>query len=187
MESLIPQLNELIPVSDELKQAVQSSFQLLELEKKSTLLKEGGYCQHFYFIKSGLVRSYYYQGGKERTYWLYPENEFFTSWYSFYGHHPSFEYFETLEDSLVYAISRNDFIKLQKEHPHFQSFAQTFAEQQLVGADFINRNFADLAAKERYDYLLTLIPNIEQRVSLGYIASLLGMSQETLSRIRAGK
>jgi len=110
-----------------------------------------------------------------------------SSWYGFYKQETSYEYIEALEDCSVYAIEYHDYKKLIEVYPKFERFSRLLAEEQLAFIDLYSKGYMFMSAKEKYDLLLSNIPNIELRVKLGYIASFLGISQETLSRIRSSK
>ncbi len=187
MESLLKAIAEYILVSEELKIEIETRFEKQFLPKNEILLKENTYCNHFYFLEKGLIRSYFLKEGKERTYWFYDQGNFFTSWYSFYLKMPGFETLEAIEDTHLYKISKDNFDVFTQESPRFERFARLFIEGQCGYIDYVTKNFMDLTAKEKYDQLLESMPDIEQRAKLGQIASFLGMSQETLSRLRGQK
>ena len=77
--------------------------------------------------------------------------------------------------------------QLYQESPQFERFGRKMYEQQLAYLDAFYKGYLFMTAKERYDLLLSVFPDVTQRVNLGHIASFLGISQETLSRIRAKK
>ncbi|WP_420604126.1 Crp/Fnr family transcriptional regulator [Flagellimonas sp.] len=187
MENLIAQIREFSLVHKELESRIADVFSKIRVQKNTTLIEEGKYCKHYYFVEKGIFRSYYLNKGKERTYWFYSENEFFTSWYSFYANQPSFESIEAVEDSDVFVVSKSQFQELINDFREFEKFARCFIEQQYAVMDFITKNFQDLTAKEKYELTMREMPGLDQRAKLGHIASFLGMSQETLSRLRAQK
>lgn len=187
MEPLIHQLKTYTPVSEALKSALQTAFSEKTVTKGTEIIREGQYCRHFYFIEKGLFRSYFLHEGKERTYWFHAEDQFFTAWYSFYLTRPSFETVEAVEPSTVYAISKTDFDALADTHREFGRFARLFIQNHYAMMDYATKIFQDLSAKEKYAMLLESMPSIDQRARLGDIASFLGMSQETLSRLRGKK
>jgi len=184
---IIQQIEQYTTVSKNLEKELETKTIIRNLKKKTILLKADQVCHHFNFINKGLVRSFYYYDGKDRTYWFYDQEHFFTSWYSFFLRQPSFEYLETLEDSEIVSINYTDYQELAKKYPEFGLFARQFAEIECATIDYYTKSYMDISAKEKYIRLLSDIPNIVSRVKLGHIASLLGISQETLSRIRAEK
>ena len=184
---LLETINQTVAVSNELSQQLINRFEKRNIPKGEILLKEYQISRHLYFIESGLVRTYYYHKDKEITSWFYGEGQFATSWYSFYSTHASFEFIETIEDSTVYALGKDNFKDLMDSFREFERFARILAEQQLGFIDFYSKGYNYLSAREKYDDLLRYIPDIELRVKLGQIASFLGISQETLSRLRSSK
>lgn len=186
METLLTQIAAKISVSDELKKAIESNFTTITLAKKETLIKEGQYCKQLFFMNKGMVRFFHLDKGKDITSWFYKDEQFFTSWYSFYGNQASFETIEAISDCELYAISKPNFDALIKQFNEFSDFARQLAEEQLTAWDFYFKGYMHMSAREKYNLLLSYFPDIELRMKLGQIASMLGISQETLSRIRAG-
>lgn len=84
----------------------------------------------------------------------------------------------------MYAITYDKYQKLIADFPAFGNFARLLAEEALAFLDYFSKSWSFLSASEKYALLQQYFPNIEQRVKLGQIATFLGISQETLSRIR---
>lgn len=184
MEKLIEAISRGQNLQDEVLEAVKENFTLVEASKNEKLLKEGQYCRRLYFLNKGIVRTFYYAKNKDVTSWFYREGQFFTAWYSFYVEQPSFEYIEVLEDCEFYAIDHYAYNTMLDTHFAFSKFGRKLAEDITAHVDHFSKGYMFLSAKERYELFITLFPTISQRVNLGYIASFLGISQETLSRIR---
>jgi len=187
MTALFKKIREKIPVTTDLEQAIATAFVKKTIPKRTELLREHQYCQQLYFLEEGTVRTFYYHEGKDISSWFYRSGMFLTSWYSFYSQVQSFEYIETLEDSVVYAIDYTQYQKLLEQFPSMERFGRLLAEEQMAFLDNFSKGYMFLTAKEKYQLLLSIYPNVELHVKLGHIASFLGISQETLSRIRARK
>lgn len=187
MEQLIAYIGKRIPVSIELKETIKTVFKKERFAKQALLLKEFQPVRKLYFINKGIFRTYYVHDGKEVTSWFYDEHQFLTSWHGFYKQEFSYEYIEALEDSVVFSIEYQAYLKLINTHQKFERFSRLLAEDQLAFIDSYSKGYMFMSAKDKYDLLLVNNPNIELRVKLGYIASFLGISQETLSRIRSRK
>lgn len=187
MNSLITAIQEQVQLTNEDIQVISDHFIKKEYAKNSVILKEDQYCQHLYFLEKGTVRTYYYHDIKEITSWFYRENQFFSSWYSFYSKQPSFEYVETVESSIIYSINKESYEKLNIAIPAFERTCRYLLEQNTAFIDLFSKGYMFMSAKERYDLILSHFPDITLRVNLGHIASFLGISQETLSRIRKKK
>lgn len=180
-------LNQRLHLDEEAIRLLKEKLQFETLKKGSLLLRPGQICNRIYFLEEGLVRTFYEQDGQEHTTWFYEAGSFLTSWYSFYSGTHSFESLELLEDGRVYSLSRSDYQGLQEAHPQLQKGALLIAEESTAFLDYTNKGFVKQSARERYESLLSYLPDLELRCKLSYIASFLGVSQETLSRIRAGK
>ena len=88
------------------------------------------------------------------------------------------------KDSELAYITKAGLMQLYDQYHKIERFGRMLAEEQLAAIDDYSRGFALLSAKEKYESLLSFFPDVTQRVNLGYIASMLGITQETLSRIR---
>ena len=156
----------------------------MESPKASYLIKEGKVSNHIYFLEKGCLRGFYNLDGKEITYWFAFENDFVTSFYSFITRKPSVENIQVMEDSTLWSIAYDDLQKLYNKHPDIERFGRLINEHYYVMLEerFVSNHFKE--ARERYENLASNSPHIIQRAPLGYIASYLGITQETLSRIR---
>lgn len=141
--------------------------------------------QNIYIIADGLVRAYYYNEDKEITFWFGREGDPVLSMRSYVEHTPGYENIELLESSRLYQIRVRDLHELYNIDIEIANWGRKLAEKELLKTegDFISRQFK--TASERYNDLLKSHPDLLQRVQLGYIASYLGITQVTLSRIRA--
>ncbi|MEO6611398.1 MAG: Crp/Fnr family transcriptional regulator [Chitinophagaceae bacterium] len=154
------------------------------LAKNEYLLTEGTVCRHLYFLQTGALRGFYNLDGKEITYWFGFENAFVTSVHSFITGAPSSENIQLLEGSVLWAISKDRLTALYDQYHEIERLVRIIYEKYYIKLQdrFVNAQFK--SATERYENLLTQSPHILERVPLGHIASYLGISQETLSRIR---
>ena len=167
------------------KRQIADRFKEREYAHGEILLKEGGYARHLYFVKSGFVRSFYHrQNGKEKTHWIYGENDFCTSWYGFFTQEPSFESLEVLGEAVVCSIGSTDYGFLYENNERFNAFINGYYQQLIAEMDYLGKSFVHLSAKEKYQYLLRTSPKMVREIKLGVLASLLDISQETLSRVR---
>ncbi len=150
------------------------------------LQKEGKITRNLYYIEQGIARIFYYnKHGKDISYGFYTENNMVTISESFFQQTPSRYNLELLEDSMIYSLSYNDLNSLLNEYPtlekvksHVLLYFLGKAAERIVALQF-------LSARQRYETLMNNQPEIIQRVALGQIATYLGITQETLSRIRA--
>lgn len=184
MQNLLQYISTRCFVDPALRERLQNDFEEIEVKKGSVLLESDQRAVNLFFIDKGLVHNYYYRDHKRVSSWFYNENQFSTAWYSFYSQQASFEYIEALEDTVLYQISHAKYQKLIADFPAFGNFARLLAEENLSFLDYFSKGWAFMSAKEKYELLLSYFPDIELRVKIGLIASFLGISQETLSRIR---
>ncbi|MEM7086739.1 MAG: Crp/Fnr family transcriptional regulator [Bacteroidota bacterium] len=187
MQNLLQEISNRCFLSPELQQSIRQTFELVEAQKGEKILTQGSKANHLYFIEKGVLHNYYLHDGKQISSWFYIENQFITSWHSFYAQKESFEVIECLEDCVLHRISYDNYQKLITHFPAFGNFARLLAEEMLTFLDEFSKGWSFLTAKKKYELLLSYFPAIELRVKLGYIASFLGISQETLSRLRAQK
>ncbi|MEN0005613.1 MAG: Crp/Fnr family transcriptional regulator [Bacteroidota bacterium] len=187
MEQLLQYIADRVHLTAELKAGIIASFEQVPMRKRDKILREGKRADYLYFVEKGILHNYYYHNDQPITSWFYTENYFVTAWHSFYSQRASFEEIECLEDGMLYRISYTNYQKLITAHPAFNTFARILAEQTITFIDEYGKGWSFLSAKEKYQQLQAHLPDIELRVKLGLIASFLGISQATLSRIRAAK
>lgn len=165
-------------------EAIQNCFQKQLFKKNEYLLKEGEICSKIYFIKTGLVRRFYLIEGEEITKWIYHDYHWLTSLTSYFNHNPSFEYLQADQDTVVYYLSAQKEQELLK-FPLFLQFHFKFLRASLAAFDEFHFVLSSMTAHKKYKYIIENFPLLVQRSKQKNIASLLGISQETLSRIRA--
>lgn len=159
-------------------------MEVRSLAKNHLLHQQDKVCKHIYLIQKGIARTFFYKDGKDITVHIASEGELITAIDSVISLKKSRYNVELLEDSEVYAIQYAKLQSLLKEYPEYEKYMRLLLEILYAeGADRIEE-FLFYSAKERYDNLLKTRPYLLQRVNLGHIASYLGMTQETLSRIR---
>ncbi len=184
MNSLLSHIKTYHPLNHEAQNALQNCFEQQVYSKNEYLLTEGKICRHLYFIEKGAVRGFYTLDGKEITHWIAFENDFVTSFHSFITQEPAVENIQLLEGSIAWCISREKLYELFNEFNEIERVVRIGYEKYYIRLEerFVSGQFK--TAGERYENLLKQAPHILERVPLGHVASYLGISQETLSRIR---
>jgi len=154
------------------------------MPKGTFLITEAKVCDQIYFLEKGCLRGYYNLDTKEISYWFAFEHSFVTSYFSFITRKPGIENIQLLEDCTLWSVSYERLQHLYETHPDMERLGRIMHERYYVMLEerFVSNHFKE--ARERYDNLITQAPHILQRVPLRYIASYLGITQETLSRIR---
>ncbi len=187
MHPLLQRVKSISPLTNEAQCAIQDCFRELVVSKNDFLLTEGKTCKHLYFLSQGAARGYYTLDGKEITHWFAFENDFVTSMHSFITGEPSVENVQVLEGSILYAINKETLTQLLNNYHEIERLVRIAYEKYYIRLEdrLINGQFK--TAAERYEKLVQETPHILERVPLGMIASYLGISQETLSRVRGKK
>jgi len=159
----------------------------LSVEEGTVLLREGEKAQNAYFIKTGGIRLYFYTETADITLEFFFENSFVSSFSSFRDGKTSSFWLETIEDSDLLILPKDEIIKIYRKEPELQ-FAYTKALEKRL-SEYILRSqmLLSLDAKERYEDLVKNRPDVIQRVKQKYIASYIGIKPESLSRLRASR
>ncbi|MCW3085846.1 MAG: cyclic nucleotide-binding protein [Bacteroidetes bacterium] len=183
--SFISHLSSVISVSSKLETELTAITKRLPVSKNKTILEIDHRCNDIFFVEKGLLRGYYFHEGKEITSWFAQENEFATSLYAFVSMKPSFEVIQSLEDSTLIQLSHSALENLYTRFPETERLGRIIMEAYYIKLEERLLNIQFKTAKERYKNFIQSKPSLLQRTSLGQIASYLGITQETLSRIRA--
>lgn len=154
-------------------------------KKGDYFLKQGQLNSTISVLEKGFVRAFFYKNDKEINSWLAGEQELIVSILPLYSNKPSFENIQFLEDSCIHSISSSDLKDLYIKYPEFNLIGRRMAESlcEILEERIISLQTDN--AEERYKSLVNKYPNLLQRTNLGHIASYLGVTQETLSRIRS--
>ncbi len=172
------------PLSSECKSEFFNNSKILTLKKGVILVKEGQHSDKAYFIVNGSARAYYLNDGKDVTDWFAFENDFICAINSFFQNIPSPHFIETIEDTTLLVISRDQIMKLSDKYHDFERLTNRVATKTMLKlqARVVSMQFQ--SAQQKYQNILLAYPNITQRVPLMHIASYIGITLETLSRIR---
>lgn len=159
-------------------------FKHQEIPTKTTLLEEGQISRTMFFIDKGCLRTWVNNDGKEITTQFFFEGDSVSSIESFRTNQPSLYSIESLEPCILQTISQKDFQNIIENSPELNKkledhlFRRLFQSQQLLYS-FLKNN-----PKQRYEELIEQHPHIVQRIPQHYIASYLGITSVSLSRIR---
>lgn len=153
--------------------------------KGEVVLRAGEVCKSMLFIEKGMLRQYYYKHDKDLTEHIGYENGMIICIESYFKQEPTRLMVETLEASVVWELPRMEIEKLLDHYHDIERLYRSFIEHSLIESQVKADTLRFEPAHKRYNKLLQLHPEILKRAPLVYIASLLQMTPETLSRVRA--
>ena len=173
------------PLSRESVHALAEIVVCNKYRKGEIVLKEGEVCKAMLFIEKGLLRQFYYKYDKDLTEHIGYENGMIICIESYFKQEPTRLMVETLESSVVWEIPKNQVEELASKYNDIEQLYRKFIEHSLIESQVKADTLRFEPAHERYNKLLRLHPEILKRAPLVYIASLLQMTPETLSRVRS--
>lgn len=178
-------LNETANISDTEFEKAIPYFSERILLKGQYFVKQGSICQQIAFVEEGLLRTYFLNNkAEEITFCFEPESNFATSYKSFILQCPSNVSIQAIEKTKLIIIHRQNLQKLYDSSYQWLKIGKLFAEKEYIFLEQYASMLNTESAKEKYQRLLEQNPTIIQRVKLKYIASYLGITSRTLSRIR---
>lgn len=187
LEEFIKYCSHLSPLTNDAAEELFPCLKTKVTKKGDHVVNSGQTCRHLYFINSGLVKTCFDKDGKEFIMRFFPENFMLTILDSFLTLSPSNYRMVALENSSFTMLSKDDLDKLSAKHHCIETFFRklvSFATLNMMSriSEMLEEN-----AEEGYKNFIEKNPTIFQRISLGDLASYLGITQVTLSRIRAKK
>ncbi|MBO2010946.1 Crp/Fnr family transcriptional regulator [Hymenobacter negativus] len=165
-------------------QLLQAILLPITLPKGGQVLRPGQQCDRIYFIRHGLLRHYLLDEGREiNTHFALP-GTFTTDFASLAGSKPSMLYLEAMKPTVLWVLSRGDMLGLYERATELQAVGRGLMEQLLAQQQVRLELLLRGTAAERYHHVQQQQPELLQAVSLRQLASYLGVSRETLSRVR---
>lgn len=175
-----------IQLSDSEWLDAQKRFTTLRFAKEQIITREGEVEPYFYFILKGIHRLYYLTpSGEEVTLGFSFDDNFSGVYDSFVTQNQSLYYLQSLTESEVLAISHADMHYLFDAYKSFERWGRLFIQQILSGRGKREVELAVQSAQQRYDAFISRMPALLQTIPQKYVASYLGMTPETYSRMRA--
>lgn len=184
MKQLFEFFKRFSPLSDEAKTAIETITKIVHIQKNKDLQPIGHTCRTVYFINNGIARIYYYKDGIDITDSFALENNVIVRVESLFTGKPSRKGIQVLEGAEIVAIDASRLFKLYDNYPEIERLFRKIFEASHVETVSRIEGIQFHTAEERYKALLANAPDIVQRVPLKYIASYLGITQVSLSRIR---
>jgi len=184
-DRLVQLIQQILPISPVKARQIAEKFNSMKIEKNEYALKADQICNAYYFIEKGVMRSYTYDlEGNEVTTAFYSENSFASDLLSFFNRVPSREYIQAIIECETWYINYEDMQESFHALPEFREFGRL----KLVNSYSILKermlSMLQETAEQRYADMIRSSPEIFQHVPLKYIASYLGITDSSLSRIR---
>ena len=171
-------------VPENLKNRLVNDAELLHVSKGDIILSEGEICKYAWVVLTGIIRSFHYVGESEVTSSLMKPHHIIISVESFHTQTPAFESWEALQPSLLARIHYLQLEKLYEQFPDFNYTGRRLTEQYLFLMEKRLYLLRKQKAIDKYKFFLKHYPGLVNEIPLKYIASFLGINQETLSRVR---
>lgn len=175
------------PVTETFKSACEKELTPLSLPRDYILLEAPKISEHSYFLDTGFAMSYTFIKGKKQIESFWPEGQMIISPKSFFEQVPSHEFIQLMQQSDVLCISYAGVLRLFKHFPEAQYIYRVIMNQRYETCRERGRDMQDLIARDRYKKVRMTFPHIEQIIPQEYIASYLGITPQSLSRIKRNK
>ncbi len=185
MKTVIEHMRSLCPISDETVEELMKCVTLCHFPKRYQLIQENRFCKYAYFIEKGMTRSFWLVDGEEITTSFSCEGGIVFSMDELYYQKKSEEFVETLEEVEAYRIALTDLTRLFETNLEFCNWGRIIHQNEYRRLHRSHKERLTLPAKERYEEFQKQFPYVCQRTNLGFIASYLGITLSTLSRIRS--
>lgn len=185
--NFITYLKENASVTDEQLQQLKDTILVKKVSKGTVLLRNGQLCKHFFFVEGGLLRYYSVdKHGREHIIQFAPEGWFISDRSSIFFNKPSHYFIDAFEDTYMVAIDQNFIAVASEISPQFRVYNQQILHNHIRHLQERVNLLISTTAEERYLNFMKLYPNLTLRVPQWMIASYLGITPESLSRVRKG-
>jgi CRP-like cAMP-binding protein len=171
-------------VDDEALRDILEKFKIKKIKKKTLIVREGSLCKNLFFINTGMVRTYVQHQEKEITTWVALPGTIETSAQSFLKQIPSEVSLQAITDCELLSMSRDHYYDLLKVNPTFNEFAFSLLEDFYLRMENKFYSYLFLSAEDRFIQMQRQFPEHFNHVPLKYLASILRIKPETLSRLR---
>ena len=173
------------PISEYGSKTIAENFQQIRYRKNDFILKEGNICSDYLFLEQGFMRAFVYDtNGDDVTTGFFSKNEMVFEVSSYFRRTPSKENIQALTDCLGWVGNYGQLQPLFHSLPEYREFGRTILVKAVVALKERTLSMINQKAEERYETLLKFNPEIFQNTPLKYIASYLGITDTSLSRIR---
>ena len=178
-------IDQIHPLPENSKLKIQNCIDEVSFSKGHILIRANKIETSIYFIKKGIARAYSNRDNKEVTFWFGKEGDVLLSLKSYVANQSGYEDIELLEDCELYQLKTDKLQALFEEDINIANWGRKLAEKEFIKTEERLIAITFQTATERYKELLQNNPTLLLRIQLGYIASYLGITQVSLSRIRS--
>jgi CRP-like cAMP-binding protein len=184
MDRLIENIKLYASLSEQEIQLLRNAVDKKVFNKNEIIFTEGNVSDEIYFVTKGCVRLFYNMDGTDKTAFFYTEGQFICAGESYTFNIPASENYQAVEQTEIFVFTKSKIDVLLKEIPKLEIIARIATENELITCQKVIASFVTKSAEERYIDLLETQGELFHRVPQQYIASFLGVSPETLSRIK---
>lgn len=185
MDRLIKNIKAYTTLDDDELLLLQEALEKRTYSKNDIIFREGKISNEIYFVSKGCVRLFYNVDGTDKTAFFYTESQFICAGESYTFNIPAIENYQAVEPTEIFVFTKKKTEELLQKVPKLEVLARIATENELITSQKVIASFVTKSAEERYIELLNTQKKLFQRVPQQYIASFLGVSPETLSRIKA--
>lgn len=173
-----------LAIPDSLIPTVLSFYQQGVVKRDEFLIQKGQYCQKLCYIQDGYLRFFSYSDTKTITHWIFGKHQLVTDLSSFYLREPAKWNIQAITNTEMQFITLDDYQRLRQAIPKWDAYEKQLLIKLMSSLENRVYAFLSMSAEERYQYLFEAHHEIFNELPLNYLASMLGMTPETLSRIR---
>lgn len=183
-QNLIQFIKQLVSFTDEEIQDIQHLFVEKTLKKGEFWVKEGEFNSDILFLNKGMLRSYFVKREVEKTFDLVIENQILTATESYASGLPSTDFIQAVEDTYLSVITKDNLEILYSKSFKWERVGRIIIEYYTIEKEIRIRSFISETAQERYERLAKDQPELMQRTPQIYLANFLGITPQSLSRLR---
>lgn len=185
MNQLINYIKTYVALSDEECEVLMSLFEIRKLRNNEVFFEEGQIANELYFVTKGCIRLFYKVDVDEKTAFFYSQGQFICAGESYNLGIAAKENYQSMGQSEIVILDKKKVETLLQKDSKFEAIGRIATENELIASQKIIASFVTQTAEERYLELLESNSELFQNVPQQYIASFLGVSPETLSRIKS--
>ncbi len=187
-ELFFRQMNEKVGLTKDEEEIIRTYLTPKKIRKKQFLLQEGDVCRHIAFVEKGMLRAYTIgEKGTERIIQFAMEGWTISDLYSFLTSEPATYAIDAIEDSEIVLISQQANAELLEKLPRYETYIRILLTNAYIALQRRINSVISNTPEERYNTFTALYPEIVRRVPQHMIAAFMGLTPETLSRVRSKK